>query len=136
MSEKGYSGDLIRVVMKAFEDEEYEIGDLLEVESRMSDMGACDDDVITTVGGYILHDEEYEVIKKARLRVGKDRPKRSREDIFDRLTELQYTMMNLSAIVQNEGSACDEELLDWCERKDKLIRKLNNIEKDIIKFFS
>ena len=63
MIEKAYSGDLIKIT-KAF-DESYKIGDILEVEMRQSDMGACDDDMLVTTEGYIVQDGEYLIFKVA-----------------------------------------------------------------------
>lgn len=62
MSEKAYSGDLIEVT-KAF-DEPYKIGDILEVDCRQSDMGACDDDCLMTTEGYALMDGDYKIFKR------------------------------------------------------------------------
>lgn len=61
MTQKAYSGDLIRVT-KAF-DEPYSIGDVMTVDMRMSDMGACDDEIVITTEGYSLFDDEYAIVE-------------------------------------------------------------------------
>lgn len=65
---KAYGGDLIRIT-KAF-DEPYSVGDILEVDLRQSDMGACDDNVLMTTEGYIVNDGDYEIFKAAVRVVG------------------------------------------------------------------
>jgi hypothetical protein len=61
VTQKAVSGDLIRVI-KAF-DEPYSVGDIMEVDMRQSDMGACDDDMLMTTEGYVLQDGEYVIFK-------------------------------------------------------------------------
>ncbi|WEG18588.1 hypothetical protein PQ478_08900 [Alkalihalophilus pseudofirmus] len=133
MMVKAYSGDLIQVIEPC---DSYSVEDILEVDCRSSDMGACDDNTVHTTCDLVLFDNEYKIFKRSRLRVDENEPKRSREDIFQDFRELQFTVKFLASIVQNEGESCDDELLDWCSKKDEVVRKLSSLEKDVVRYFS
>lgn len=63
MSEKAYAGDIVEIV-KPDEWAEYSIGDRFTVDFRQSDLGACDDELLTTTSDEVLRDDEYIIIKK------------------------------------------------------------------------
>jgi len=116
--EKAYSGDLIEVI-KTF-DESYSVGDILEVDMRMSNMGACDDNTVCTTEGYFLHDSEYKIFKKVNER---------HYPVF-RLLVHQYkcTHCDLIVLVERKNGADTMFGCPACERKmepmrDMLIRE-------------
>lgn len=92
MVQKAYSGDLIKVT-KAF-DEPYNVGDVLEVDFRQSDMGACDDNTLMTTEGYFLQDGDY-TIYKAQERVIQhvtDKQIEAVKDVYKRACEAQSSV--------------------------------------------
>lgn len=61
--EKAESGDFIQITV-ADESRDYRIGDIFEVDMRMSAMGACDDDCLMTVEEHVVFDEQYVIHKR------------------------------------------------------------------------
>ena len=60
---KAQAGDVIQVekVIESYEGI-FNVGDVFEVDSRPSDYGACNDDLVTTIEGYIINDKGISVI--------------------------------------------------------------------------
>lgn len=64
---KTYSGDVIRIIKDDTLDS-LKVGDVLTVDYRQSDLGACDDEYVVAYddlnSDISLHDSDYEVIEK------------------------------------------------------------------------
>lgn len=61
---KAESGDFIEIISVGPGDE-YNVGDIFEVDLRFSSMGACDDNSLMTVEEHVVSDHQY-VIHKSR----------------------------------------------------------------------
>lgn len=61
--EKAYSGDVIKIT-KEIEDVDCKLGDVFTVDFRQSDLGACDDNLLTVENGEVIADDEYVIIEK------------------------------------------------------------------------
>ena len=61
--DKACSGDLI-IIKKLHGGDEFSVGDIMEVDMRESDLGACDDYYLMTIDGHFVSDDQYEILRK------------------------------------------------------------------------